>query len=193
MRDADCVAFLQWALPRLNLRWKGFRKVHGQVCKRLKRRMKALGLADIAAYRARLEINPGEWAVFDRMCHITISRFFRDSRTFEALAMRVLPEIGEPKQPSVELESLAVRSDCQTSGMGKALVEEAIRRIRPLHPAQIIALTFHPEFFKKLGFKEIEKKSLIHKIYMGCVSCTKYDSPFTCPEVAVAYSLLPTA
>ena len=53
MRDADCIAFLRWALPRLDLRWQGFREVHGQVCKRLKRRMKALGLADIAAYRAR--------------------------------------------------------------------------------------------------------------------------------------------
>ena len=86
MRDADCVAFLQWALPRLDLRWQGFRKVHGQVCKRLKRRIKALGLADIAAYRARLEAYPDEWATLDEMCHITISRFFRDSRIFETLA-----------------------------------------------------------------------------------------------------------
>ena len=94
MRDADCIAFLQWALPRLDLRWQGFRKVHGQVCKRLKRRMKALGLEDIAAYRARLKADPDEWAVLDGMCHITISRFFRDSRIFEALALRVLPEIA---------------------------------------------------------------------------------------------------
>ena len=33
--DADCTAFLQYALPRLNLRWPGFRKVRRQVCKRL--------------------------------------------------------------------------------------------------------------------------------------------------------------
>jgi len=94
MRDADCVAFLQWALPRLDLRWRGFRKVHGQVCKRLKRRMKELGLEDVAAYRARLEADPDEWAALDGLCHITISRFFRDSRIFEALALRVLPEIA---------------------------------------------------------------------------------------------------
>jgi chemotaxis protein methyltransferase CheR len=94
MRDADCIAFLQWALPHLDLRWQGFRKVHGQVCKRLKRRMKTLGLADIAAYHARLEADPDEWTVLDGLCHITISRFFRDSRIFEALAVRVLPEIA---------------------------------------------------------------------------------------------------
>ncbi len=95
MRDTDCVAFLQWALPSLDLRWHGFRKVHGQVCKRLKRRIKALGLEDITAYRKRLEVDPDEWAVLDVMCHITISRFFRDSHIFEALALHVLPEIAE--------------------------------------------------------------------------------------------------
>jgi chemotaxis protein methyltransferase CheR len=94
MRDADCIAFLQWALPRLDLRWQGFRKVHGQVCKRLKRRMKELGLEDFAAYREKLAADPGEWTIFDDLCHITISRFFRDSRVFEALSERVLPEIA---------------------------------------------------------------------------------------------------
>jgi chemotaxis protein methyltransferase CheR len=93
MRDTDCVAFLRWALPRLDLSWQGFRKVHGQVCKRLKRRMKELALEDIAAYRARLIADPDEWAVLDSLCHITISRFFRDGRIFEALTLNVLPEI----------------------------------------------------------------------------------------------------
>lgn len=94
MRDTECIAFLQWALPQLDLRWRGFRKVHGQVCKRLKRRMNKLGLEDMTGYRARLEADPGEWAVLDSLCHITISRFFRDSRIFEALGLKVLPEIA---------------------------------------------------------------------------------------------------
>ncbi|HEY7242812.1 MAG TPA: hypothetical protein VH678_02890 [Xanthobacteraceae bacterium] len=78
MDGEDCTAFLQWALPRRNLRWRGFRKVRAQVCKRLKRRMRELGVPGFAAYRARLEADPGEWRVFDECCHITISRFFRD-------------------------------------------------------------------------------------------------------------------
>jgi chemotaxis protein methyltransferase CheR len=88
------VAFLQWALPRLDLRWQGFRKVHGQVCKRLKRRMKQLGLEGFDAYRERLAADPDEWAFLDGMCHITVSRFFRDSRIFEAVSQRVLPKIA---------------------------------------------------------------------------------------------------
>ncbi len=92
--DTDCVNLLQWALPRLGLRWAGFRKVRGQVCKRLRRRCGALGLEGLAAYRARLDADPQEWRVLDDCCHITISRFFRDRAVFEALRRQVLPEIA---------------------------------------------------------------------------------------------------
>jgi chemotaxis protein methyltransferase CheR len=94
LSDTDCTAFLQWALPQLSLRWSGFRKVHGQVCKRLKRRMNDLGVADFAAYRTRLEADPAEWRVLDECCHVTISRFFREKRIFEVLRSRVLPHIA---------------------------------------------------------------------------------------------------
>lgn len=94
MNDPDCTAFLQWALPQINLRWPGFRKVRRQVCKRLKRRMNDLQLADFAAYRAWLENDSTEWEAVDRCCHITISRFFRDRGVFETLRRRVLPDIA---------------------------------------------------------------------------------------------------
>lgn len=94
MSDADCTAFLQWALPRLNLRWPGFRKVRRQVCKRLKRRMSDLQLTDFAAYRTRLEADPSEWQILDQACHITISRFFRDRGVFEAVRKCVLADIA---------------------------------------------------------------------------------------------------
>lgn len=32
MSGTDCTAFLQWALPQLELRWPGYRKVQRQVC-----------------------------------------------------------------------------------------------------------------------------------------------------------------
>jgi chemotaxis protein methyltransferase CheR len=95
VNDQDCTAFLQWALPQIDLRWPGFRKVRRQVCKRLKQRMRDLGLADYSAYRARLEGDPSEWRIFDECCHITISRFFRDRGIFEVIRRRVLPDIAE--------------------------------------------------------------------------------------------------
>lgn len=54
-----------------------------------------------------------------------------------------------------------------------------------LHPAQCVVLTFTPEVFAKHGFKEVSKETMMHKLYAGCINCTKYDSPFTCPEVAM--------
>ncbi|NLB56022.1 MAG: GNAT family N-acetyltransferase, partial [Lentisphaerae bacterium] len=53
----------------------------------------------------------------------------------------------------------------------------------------IIVLTFTPEFFAKFGFVETSKEKLMHKLYMGCMNCTKYDSPFTCPEVAMTLNI----
>ncbi len=95
MSDRDCIAFLQWALPRLRMRWPGFRKVRGQVCKRLARRICALGLDDLQCYRGYLAENPGEWKLLDGLCRVTISRFYRDRKIFSTLGSFVLPGLLE--------------------------------------------------------------------------------------------------
>lgn len=92
-KSAACTAFLQWALPHLGLRWAGFRKVRGQVCKRLRRRLEALGLPDFVAYRQRLDRVPEEWRVMDGLCRITISRFYRNRGVFDHLRAEVLPAL----------------------------------------------------------------------------------------------------
>jgi chemotaxis protein methyltransferase CheR len=94
MQRSDCVAFLQWCLPRMRMRWPGFRRVRSQVCKRIARRIAELGLESLDAYRGVLEANPDEWSRLDRLCRITISRFFRDQGVFEALASTVLPALA---------------------------------------------------------------------------------------------------
>lgn len=94
MTDRECVAFLQWALPRLGMRWPGFRRVRGQVCKRVQRRLTALGLSDTAAYRERLVADPAEWPVLDGLCRVTISRFHRDRGIWEALRETHLPALA---------------------------------------------------------------------------------------------------
>lgn len=89
--DTDCVDLLQWALPRLEMRWAGFRKVRRQVCKRIKRRMRELSLHDFAAYREYLEDHPTEWKILDKNCRIHISRFYRDRAVFDHLRRDILP------------------------------------------------------------------------------------------------------
>jgi chemotaxis protein methyltransferase CheR len=92
-RDAE-VEFLQWALPRLGLRWAGFRRVRRQVCRRLRRRVEALGLEDLDAYRAHLDAHLDEWEVLDGLTAITISRFYRDREVFARLEHEVLPGLA---------------------------------------------------------------------------------------------------
>jgi len=94
MRDTECIEFLQWALPQIGFRWPGFRKVRGQVCKRVGRRTGELGLDDTASYREYLDTHPDEWKILDGFCRITISRFFRDRGVYETLGGEVLPELA---------------------------------------------------------------------------------------------------
>jgi chemotaxis protein methyltransferase CheR len=92
--DRRCVEFLQWALPRLGLRWAGFRKVRRQLCRRLRRRVKQLALPDLDAYRLYLDAHPQEWSVLDSLTPITISRFYRDAEVFSVLEHEVLPALA---------------------------------------------------------------------------------------------------
>ncbi len=93
MKDTTCVTFLQSTLPRLGMRWPGFRKVRRQVCKRINRRLQELNLEGLTAYQGYLLANADEWRVLDRMCRITISRFYRDKGVFRSLAEEVLPTL----------------------------------------------------------------------------------------------------
>jgi chemotaxis protein methyltransferase CheR len=94
MRDDDGVRFLQWSLPRLRLRWPGFRRVRKQVYKRIDQRLKELRLADVSEYRAYLEGHDQEWSVLDGLCRIPISRFYRDRALFEFFEREGLPELA---------------------------------------------------------------------------------------------------
>jgi len=94
MTDAELVVFLQRALPRLRLRWAGFRKVRGQVHKRLARRLHELRLSDLEAYEAFLDDHDDEWRRLERICRITISRFYRDGGVWDWLRESVLPQLA---------------------------------------------------------------------------------------------------
>ena len=112
MTDTECVALLQWLLPRLHLRWRGFRRVRKQVCKRLQRRITALGLDGADAYRDYLQHHPDEFSVADYLCRVTISRFNRDRGVFEYLANQVLPILGEQAQAAGATQLSAWSAGC---------------------------------------------------------------------------------
>jgi chemotaxis protein methyltransferase CheR len=141
MNDTDCTAFLQWALPQIELRWPGYRKVRRQVCKRLRKRMNELGADDFAAYRLRLAADPAEWQVLDQCCHITISRFFRDRGVFESLRRRVLPDIAARalrEQRTARIWSAGCASGEEPYTL-KVLWDLEVARLTPGVPLSIVA------------------------------------------------------
>ena len=95
MKDPECVALLRSSAVRLGLSWQGFRNVHGQVCKRIRRRIAALGLPDLSAYQALLDSGPAEWLELERLCAVTISRFYRDALMWQRLRDELLPALAQ--------------------------------------------------------------------------------------------------
>jgi amino-acid N-acetyltransferase len=81
-----------------------------------------------------------------------------------------------------EIRSLAVDSKYQKMGIGKNLVKQCLKEAKTLGLKQVFALTYYPEFFKKMGFVDIEKSSLPQKIWGDCLRCPSFPE---CDEHAV--------
>jgi len=112
-----------------------------------------------------------------------------EGRLIGCAAWQILPEIGDPERASVEIQSVAVDQAYRRHRIGTRIVSHILQAIQRFEPAQAIVLTFAPQFFASLGFRVIPKTQVMHKLYMGCINCTKHANPFTCPEIAMALDL----
>ena len=81
-----------------------------------------------------------------------------------------------------EVRSLAVREGEMRQGIGTKLVEACISEAIVLGITRIFALTYRPDFFRRLGFREVDKSELPHKIWSDCLKCAKFPD---CDEVAL--------
>ncbi|MDO9528718.1 MAG: N-acetyltransferase [Syntrophales bacterium] len=86
-----------------------------------------------------------------------------------------------------EVRSLCVKDEYRQRGIGKKLVEACISEAITLDLLRIFTLTYQTEFFKKLGFVEVDKSTLPEKIWSDCFKCPKY--PDYCDEVAMILEL----
>lgn len=82
-----------------------------------------------------------------------------------------------------EIKSLVVAKGSQRGGAGAKLIKKCIEEAKTLGVGDIFALTFVSDFFKKLGFKSIDKKELPHKIWTDCVKCVSF--PDCCEEAVI--------
>jgi chemotaxis protein methyltransferase CheR len=148
MTDADCVSFLQWALPRLGRRWAGYRKVRRQVCRRVQRRARQLGLDSLADYRRHLEHDGAEWRQLDALTNITISRFYRDRAVFAFLQSDVLPTLAATATESVRAWSAGCASGEEAYTLA-IIWQLAIAPGRPGRQLQILATDIDPAMLRR--------------------------------------------
>lgn len=81
-----------------------------------------------------------------------------------------------------EVRSLVVADECKGQGLGKQLVERVAAEARAIGLKRLMALTYVPAFFHKLGFTTVPKETLPEKVWTVCVKCYKYNH---CDETAV--------
>lgn len=85
-----------------------------------------------------------------------------------------------------EIKSLAVAPTKAGTGVGRKLLEECLKEARTLKIKKVFALTYVPGFFKKFGFKIVDKAKLPHKIWSECIKCVYFPG---CKEIAVMKEL----
>lgn len=86
-----------------------------------------------------------------------------------------------------EVRSLAVVPGHHGKGIGRRIVEKCLCEARDLGLKRVFALTYQPDFFKKLGFSDIDKSELPQKVWGDCINCVKFPD---CDEFALAINLL---
>lgn len=109
---------------------------------------------------------------------------FLDDDTGEVLGICAMNIIWENL---AEVRSLYVDENQRRRGIGRKLVEACISEAITLQLFRVFTLTYKEDFFAKLGFKCVDRKSLSEKIWSDCFKCPKY--PDFCDEVAMIIEL----
>ena len=81
-----------------------------------------------------------------------------------------------------EVRSLVVRSSLRGSGIGRQLVEAAMKEARHLEMSRVYTFTRIPQFFEALGFSVVDRAELPYKAFKDCLKCPLFPG---CDETAL--------
>jgi amino-acid N-acetyltransferase len=81
-----------------------------------------------------------------------------------------------------EIRSLAVHQRAKTRGVGRELVDALVEEAQEYELDAVFAFTYVVDFFRKVGFHEVERGALPLKAWKDCVRCPKFQA---CDEIAV--------
>jgi amino-acid N-acetyltransferase len=81
-----------------------------------------------------------------------------------------------------EIRSLAVAEEAQKNGVGRQLALTALADAAALKLPRVFVLTYQQTFFEQLGFVEVNKATMPHKVWGECIDCPKFPN---CDEIAM--------
>ncbi|MBU1569009.1 MAG: N-acetyltransferase [Proteobacteria bacterium] len=87
-----------------------------------------------------------------------------------------------------EIRSLAVHPDYLRKNIGTLLAETVLAEAKTYDIRRVFSLTYKPDFFKKLGFVQVDKAELpLIKIWSDCILCVKFPD---CDEIAMIKKII---
>jgi amino-acid N-acetyltransferase len=87
-----------------------------------------------------------------------------------------------------EVRSLAVDPKWKSHGVGRRMVEALLTEARQFSLDAVFAFTYVADFFRKMGFEEVERGELPLKAWKDCLRCPKFQC---CDEIAMVQVLRP--
>ena len=87
-----------------------------------------------------------------------------------------------------EVRSLAVDPSLKTHGLGRLIVDKLEQEAKDNELHAMFAFTYVPGFFRKMGFRAVERGELPLKVWKDCLRCPKFHC---CDEIAVVKALRP--
>jgi amino-acid N-acetyltransferase len=87
-----------------------------------------------------------------------------------------------------EVRSLAVDESLKAHGVGRRVVEMLVAEAQAYELDAVFAFTYVAEFFRRMGFEEVERGELPLKAWKDCLRCPKFQC---CDEVAMVRVLRP--
>jgi amino-acid N-acetyltransferase len=125
----------------------------------------------------------------------SLSSLYDQLRDFSVYVEKVKDDPGQEKLVGVcamhicwenlaEIRSLAVTEGYQGKGVGRQLVDKALSEADAYGITKVFTLTYQPDFFRNIGFKDIDKSELPHKVWSDCIQCSKFPD---CNEEALVW------
>ena len=128
-----------------------------------------------------------------KMLPVSLARLYEHLRDFivydvdgEVVGCAALHVLWEDL---AEVRSVAVKQEFRGKGLGRVLVEACRDEAKRLGLPRVFCLTYSVKFFHALGFREVDKASLPHKIWADCINCPQFPD---CAEVPMVLELAPS-